>query len=375
MSSGFGQTATPPAIAPPPSATLRRRRLIRLPGAAGLALHGGMRLERFDPAADDERLAACHEISEACRVHDDPDGFGISLAWFRYTLTEGRETDRRETWLALHDGRPAGYCRLHLSGTENLSRAGIGLKVAPALRRRGTGTALLRHCARRARAAGATLLYTETVDGSAGEAFARAAGATADLAEVRRAMPFGAGTAGLLARLRAQAEPAAAGYALTRWQGATPAADLDQMSLLYSAMADAPLPTGQRPEPWDGARVGREEQHVIAAGAQLYQVAAWHSASGRLAAMSLVSFDPADPELGHQGNTVVVREHRGHRLGLLVKTALYQWLAESRPGTRRIMTWNASSNQYMGAINEQLGFSVSGRFHGWELGVDKVPGG
>jgi hypothetical protein len=56
----------------------------------------------------------------------------------------------------------------------------------------------------------------------------------------------------------------------------------------------------------------------------------------------------------------VARRHRGHRLGLLLKAEMLELLAVREPGLERIATWNAASNLHMIAINEQLGFEVSG---------------
>jgi RimJ/RimL family protein N-acetyltransferase len=66
------------------------------------------------------------------------------------------------------------------------------------------------------------------------------------------------------------------------------------------------------------------------------------------------------PDWGNQGNTAVARPHRGHRLGLLVKAALMQWLADAEPGVRKVVTFNAAANSHMIAINEELGYEVSG---------------
>jgi RimJ/RimL family protein N-acetyltransferase len=54
----------------------------------------------------------------------------------------------------------------------------------------------------------------------------------------------------------------------------------------------------------------------------------------------------------------VTRPHRGHRLGLLVKTAMLDWLADAEPRLERIVTGNAAVNQHMIAINEQLGYEL-----------------
>ncbi len=54
----------------------------------------------------------------------------------------------------------------------------------------------------------------------------------------------------------------------------------------------------------------------------------------------------------------MTREHRGHRLGLLTKTAMLDWLAEAEPALERIVTGNAASNKHMIAINEELGYEL-----------------
>ena len=65
--------------------------------------------------------------------------------------------------------------------------------------------------------------------------------------------------------------------------------------------------------------------------------------------------------LGYQHDTAVARDHRGHRLGLLVKSAMNLWLAESEPELKTIDTWNAESNDHMIAVNEELGYRWMGR--------------
>jgi hypothetical protein len=75
--------------------------------------------------------------------------------------------------------------------------------------------------------------------------------------------------------------------------------------------------------------------------------------------------DPADPGWAHQMLTGVTRAHRGHRLGLLVKVAMAEWLKAAEPQVERLQTWNAQSNQYMIAVNEALGYTILGRPASW----------
>ena len=54
----------------------------------------------------------------------------------------------------------------------------------------------------------------------------------------------------------------------------------------------------------------------------------------------------------------MIRPHRGHRLGLLVKTAMLDLLATAEPEIEQILTGNAAANEHMIAVNEQLGYKV-----------------
>jgi GNAT superfamily N-acetyltransferase len=66
------------------------------------------------------------------------------------------------------------------------------------------------------------------------------------------------------------------------------------------------------------------------------------------------------------------RPHRGHRLGLLIKAAMLDLLAEREPQLRWVTTGNADSNSHMIAINEQLGYQVLDSWASWQLDVADV---
>ncbi len=66
---------------------------------------------------------------------------------------------------------------------------------------------------------------------------------------------------------------------------------------------------------------------------------------------------------------MVARPHRGHRLGLLVKVAMLELLAEREPQLTRIITGNADENRHMIAINAELGFAVLDRWPSWQAEV------
>jgi RimJ/RimL family protein N-acetyltransferase len=111
------------------------------------------------------------------------------------------------------------------------------------------------------------------------------------------------------------------------------------------------------------------ERSLAEHGRRVYRLAARHRATGDLAGQTIVAVDTELPWLGHQLDTSVLREHRGHRLGLLLKGTMLHWLAEEEPQLLEIDTWNAASNDHMIAVNEALGYRVVGTATGFQVHV------
>ena len=102
-------------------------------------------------------------------------------------------------------------------------------------------------------------------------------------------------------------------------------------------------------EEWDAQRVRERVNHLQPRyGMHHYAVAARHDDTGELAAMTEVAVDPADPGWGHQVITAVTREHRGHRLGLLLKLAMMELLATAEPRLERLETMERREQQAHG---------------------------
>ena len=191
-----------------------------------------MRIEEFDPAADDGKVDACYQMYVAGLPFDDPDGPPMSEHLFSAWMRQGWSGERRETALAADVGgaRAGGYLlelpdrKQHAHGRAD--RHGR----RPARRRQGYGAALLRHAAERAAAHDRTLLSAQTRCGSPGSAFASAMGARAGVVEVRRVLELAGIPDGKLAGLRGTAEAAARGYSLLCWTGRTPEEHLDEVA-------------------------------------------------------------------------------------------------------------------------------------------------
>jgi len=326
--------------------------------------------------ADTGKIRACFEVSLAAERVDEPAGPWFTERPFTGWLTVGWDGNPREAWLATDQGSAVGWYRLELPVRENADQAYLNLVVHPAGRRRGLGRTLLQHAAARAAANGRIVLNGAARDGSPGEAFARVAGAKPGLVEVQRVLDIGKLEQGKLAGLRGPAERAAAGYSLVSWVGPVPEAYIEQAAAVYNGMADAPRDAEISHEAWDAQRV-RERVNGLRPqyGMRDYAVAARHEDTGELAGLTEVAVDPADPGWGFQVFTVVRREHRGHRLGLLLKIAMMELLATTEPQLERIVTWNGQSNEHMIAVNEAMGYTVFGPpATGFRLDVAAVPG-
>jgi RimJ/RimL family protein N-acetyltransferase len=236
---------------------------------------------------------------------------------------------------------------------------------------------LLAEGARLAEAHGRTELISEVDEpgpDAAGRAFALRHGWTCDLLESRRDLLLPPDEDRLSA-LEAEARSASGGYEVVTWRDHTPDELLDDRAVLERRMTtDAPhgdLPVEE--EHWDGERVREYEATHVARGRTVLSAGAVKD--GRLVGFTDLQVPLAQPERAHQGGTLVLREHRGHRLGALLKAAVLRELAAGLPAVRRISTYNSDSNTPMVAVNEALGFRPAGQLSTWSMRLRPEPEG
>ncbi|GAA1854016.1 GNAT family N-acetyltransferase [Myceligenerans crystallogenes] len=152
-------------------------------------------------------------------------------------------------------------------------------------------------------------------------------------------------------------------YRLHTWRDRIPDEWIDAYAALETALA-ADEPRGDQDvedDPWDAERVRNAHEQLAARGKGYLITAAEHVPTGELVAMTMLAFRAeAAGEYAEQNTTVVLRAHRGHRLGLLVKAVNAQALVVARPGVKRVWTWNNEENPYMLAINVAMGFRPAG---------------
>ncbi|GAA3904787.1 GNAT family N-acetyltransferase [Microbacterium invictum] len=159
------------------------------------------------------------------------------------------------------------------------------------------------------------------------------------------------------------------GYRVVQWQAPTPAELRDGYAWVKSRMStDVPAADMEfDEETWDAERIVRHDQRYLDGGQTVLVTAAQHVGTGELVAFNELVVGADRTAATHQEDTLVLKEHRGHRLGMLVKCAgLKTWHAEIAPDSPRVITFNAEENRPMLDINEAIGFAPASYSAGWK---------
>jgi len=167
----------------------------------------------------------------------------------------------------------------------------------------------------------------------------------------------------------AAAAVAGADFALRTWRGPAPRPWLHDLAVLRTRMSiDAPSGgVDARIDPWDPERVAAHDQRTEDGGQEAVTVVAEHVATGHLVAFTELYVSGHDV-VAVQEDTLVLAEHRGRRLGALLKAAAGQELVSHHPRVEQIVTYNAEENRPMLDVNEQLGFRAVGYEGTWQKG-------
>lgn len=129
---------------------------------------------------------------------------------------------------------------------------------------------------------------------------------------------------------------------------------------------DAPMGDLEyEPETWDADRVVENQARHAAQGRRWWTSVAV-DAEGRWVGLSEIGWPSAQPDRLFQWDTIVLREHRGHRLGMALKLATLAAATSAVPQARRVHTWNAEANGPMIALNVALGFEVAEVLGEWQ---------
>ena len=155
-----------------------------------------------------------------------------------------------------------------------------------------------------------------------------------------------------------EAERHSADYEVRAWEGEADASLRADLAVLKARMS-TDVPAGDltvAEQTWDAERVRRRDEQILLTG-RLFRAVARHRGTGRVVGLNELVAPRSRPDgLVDQWDTIVLPEHRGHRLGMRVKAANLIALREAVPEARAIITWNAEENRPMLDVNEALGF-------------------
>ncbi|WP_117209677.1 GNAT family N-acetyltransferase [Allorhizocola rhizosphaerae] len=336
-----------------------------------------MQLDFTRVSGDDHAaIDAWCDVMRQVRDHDLPLWRDTTPDMARGFLTVTFPDQDVEGYLAWRAGQPVGRIVFEIPTMENLDNIHLDLWVAPSARRQGIGRRMHEFALRRAaelgrkRMLGWTLwdlpgIPAPNLDGAR---FAESLGYSTALVDVVRRLDLSAVDDAALDAVAAAARSKADGYRLVSWTDPHPAEHVHDLARLFARLtADAPHGSLQLEE----ARVDPDRMLAFQAANRArdqigYHTGAVHEASGRMVAWTAFSKDGTLDWHAFQQITVVDPDHRGRRLGALIKVENLRHLRAAQPGIRAIDTFNADENRYMISINEELGFRPLYAFQNWQ---------
>ncbi|MEU8815905.1 GNAT family N-acetyltransferase [Actinoplanes sp. NPDC048796] len=317
-----------------------------------------------------EAVETAYAIARACQEHDQPDVPFSSLEGYRAAVANGWPDYAYERSLGLLDGEPVGLLTLGLPQDDNLDTVDLELGVLPSARRQGVGRALWELAVARTHELGRRHLIGPTVQRHPdGGAFATAMGATTGLEEIRSRLDLATVDQPHLDKLLAEAWAGAGDYRLVQWSGVAPDDIIDDVAYLSGRLlTDSPVgDLAWEAQKVDAERIREDERSRARRGRTTYHSGALRD--GRLVAVTTISVENEKPAQIWQSITLVDPEHRGHRLGLVVKLENLRYVRESDPRVEVIDTFNAASNEHMLRVNRAMGFQPVESLIQWQKTV------
>ena len=299
---------------------------------------------------------------------------------------QSQDYDARRMLVARVEGSVVGRAVAELPAGGTI--AWIAVEVVPEFRRQGIGAALYDAIGRVAVGAGRSVLQCYAIQGESGSVERLAAttgfGSVArdgpvtrfllargfSLEQVARLsrLPLPADARALRVRLSTATAAAGADYRVSYWTGRTPPHRLAQVAALRSRLASDAPQGGLEPDAtvWDAERVAVEDDTLEASPRERLTAFAEHEPTGSAAGFSQLDVPRERSRAVRQCDTIVLREHRGRRLGMVLKAGNLMRLEEERPGHPAVLAFTAEENRHMLAVNEALGFVPWGYEGGWK---------
>ncbi|MBY9073535.1 GNAT family N-acetyltransferase [Nocardioides sp. WL0053] len=328
-----------------------------------------MDIRQFTPD-DAETVGAVVALDNAVNAVDAPFLHPMTPAVLTGMLRHGWDGEVPVTYAAWESDRLVGRVTVHTSEWDNLHLAWTGVCVHPELRRAGRGSELLGFAEDRVRELGRTSIGCDGWDLPGTHGFAERHGLPRRGAAINRRQTLAKVDRARVGALYDDALAHAGAYELVRITGRTPEHLLDAVAEMTAAINDAPTDDlDLEDEVFPTERIVAYERAQELRGRRMYRVVARHKETGALAGHTVVAVESERPWIGDQHDTAVVRAHRGHRLGLLLKADMMRWLADEEPALETVDTWNMESNDHMIGVNEALGYEALGREYQFQRDV------
>jgi GNAT superfamily N-acetyltransferase len=322
----------------------------------------GVEITRLSP--DDEvGCAAAVAVMAASAKVDCPESLLPTPKGYANGLRYGWDLDPARGYLARDtDGTAVGLLHLDAPTYDNTNLVWLGVDVHPDYRGRGIGSEILAYGEAVAAELGRTSLGASSWDLPNSEAFANRHGFERKATAINRRQDIAGLDWAIVQKLYDDAVAAASAYELLKVTGPLPDELLEGMVAVTESINDAPKDDLDiEDDAYSPERLRAYEQAQLKSDRSLYRVIAREKATGELAGHSTITVELERPHIGEQNDTAVSRDHRGHRLGALLKSAMLLWMRDQEPALAQIDTWNAESNNHMIAINEQLNYRIIAR--------------
>jgi GNAT superfamily N-acetyltransferase len=324
-------------------------------------------VEPFDvgSAAESDLLAWC-AVQEHVRLLSYPDGF---LPPVVHTLNRYRNRSpmrRNLVWVARDDSGIAAAMEADWwEAPDNRDRVWLFVDVPSPSPVVG---ALAAAAAEALRPLGRTTMMVDVPEGSPFSPWLAARGGKLGSIEQHNVLALERLSRDDIAR---DASAVAEGYEVVWFAGPVPDDLLEAYATLALTMNTAPRDDLTMDDwTYTPERIRDWEAGLAARGHVPYTAVARHVATDELVAFTQLIVAPDWPEVVEQDDTAVAVPHRGHGLGLLVKATNLLRLLDERPEARRVVTWNAASNEHMVAVNRRLGFVCEHVWENWEVPLD-----
>jgi mycothiol synthase len=271
--------------------------------------------------------------------------------------------------------RAVGYNRttiIHMEENAHLAQVLIG--VHPSDRRQGLGRRLLAHSAAFAQQTGRRLIIAESNSNSpAGGAFLQAAGATKGLAMDVVQLDLQQLDHSLLRRWIERAIERAGGFEIGFWDGPYPEEALEQVGKVKASMNEAPTQDLDVEDfQWTPEVLRQLDDNLVQRSITRWTFYAREIATGNLAGFTELLWSPGNQVVGQQGDTGVLNEYKNKGLGRWIKAAMLEKVLADRLETRYIRTGNATNNEPMRKINQELGFKLFRSAWIWQMDVSQA---